>query len=111
MAESWACVPRVTYPRKGKTWYLQYETELSGAWPPYWSYSGVADNHLPRVGDCVAEQKLLQLKVLLTRMVLNCGDNLAVRAIAMCSTASFQPHHGEKLCEMRLDAGESSCPP
>jgi len=85
------CIDRVTYPRKGKTWYLQYETELGGAWPPYWSYGGVDGNRLPRVGYCVAERKLLQLKVLLTRMVLNCGDNLAVRALAMCSTASFQP--------------------
>ena len=79
---------------KAKADKERYEAEMSGSWPAWWGTGG-RELGIPRTGMCVARRKLLQLKVLLARMVLNRGDTLAIRCLAMCE--HIRPAYREML--------------
>ena len=102
-ASAWErCVTRTTQPRRGREWWSRYEAEFSGTWPAWWQSGGMAcsedgSDGFPAETVCVAKRKLLQLKVLLARMVLNRGDTLAIRCLVMSAGQGYIPSHSRPL--------------
>ena len=79
------CIRTESKPRYGRNWWTRYEHSGAEGGPWHGGTHGLTDGHkgFSRLQKKIAERKLLQLRLLLARSVLNRGDTLAVRALVL----------------------------
>ena len=87
------CREITTEPRNGATWWRRYEAEMDGTWPSWWRINnmGESETGFSTTSICIARRKLVRLKTLLARMVLNRGDTLAIRCLVLTGGGTPRP--------------------
>ena len=66
---------------------------MRGTWPLWWRINnwGESETGFSTTSICIARRKLVRLKTLLARMVLNRGDTLAIRCLVLTGCGTPRP--------------------